>query len=293
MTLFRSLIIAAALVTGFAGVAGATPFFTQDPRTLPQGMWRVEEHLLLSDFDESLVDGHEAPLIGGRSASSLTLNTRVRYGVRDKLTVFADIPYVRKRLRATDGATRTNDGLGDVFLLAKYKFHDNRQTKTRAAVAAATKLNSGEYRGLPPELALGTGQTNWLLAGLAEKQVGRTTYYGSASHVWTGTRHDTNLDPGQVVNLNLAAEHLVGSGPWAVVAEINYSHQGRSSQDGQRVEASGSTLVNLAGGFQYRPRPKAGRTLVIETEVQVPVSKAGYVRALPDAVFYLGAYLIF
>jgi len=293
MRTLRRLIIAAALVTRFAGAAQATPFFTQDPRTLPQGMWRVEEHLLFSEFDESLVDGQEVPLLGGREASSFTANTRIRYGVRDDLTMFVDIPYARKRLVASDGVTRTNDGLGDLFVLAKYRFHDNRQTKTRAAVAAATKLNTGEYRGLPPELALGTGQANWLLAGLAEKQVGRTTYYGSASHVWTGTRYDTNLNPGQVMNLNIAAEHLLGSGPWAAVAEINYSHQGRSLQNGQRVEASGSTLVNLASGFQYRPRPKARRTLVIEAEIQVPVSKEGYVRTLPEAVFYLGAYAIF
>ena len=293
MTLLRSVIITAVLVAGISGAAQATPFFTQDPRTLPQGMWRIEEHLLLTDFDESLVDGHEAPLLGGHSASSLTVNTRLRYGVRDDLTVFADIPYVRKRLQATDGATRTNDGLGDVFLLAKCKVHDDRRSKTRAAVAAATKLKTGEYHSLPPELALGTGQTSWLIAGLAEKQVGRTTYYASASHVWTGTRHDTDLNPGQVVNLNLAAEHSLGPGSWAAAAEINCSHQGKSRQNRQRVEASGTTLVNLAGGFQYRPRPRAGRTIVIEAEVQVPVHTEGYARTLPDAVFYLGAYIIF
>ncbi len=281
-------------VMATASSAGATPFFTQDPRTLPQGKWRVELHLLTTTSDQSLVDGDEAPLLllGGR-ASSFVTEARVRYGATDRLTVFADFPYVRKSLEAPDGGERTNSGLGDIFVLAKWKVHDSRARGTRAAVALATKLPTGEYRHLQPELALGTGQTNWVLVALGEKEQGPNTFYGSASYVMTGGRTDTDTNPGQVVALNGAVEHKLGRSPYNVVGELNWAHQGRSEMAGATLEQSGSTVLNLAAGIQYSPPPKAGRKLVIETEVQLPVREDGFVRALPDYVWYLGGWMVF
>ncbi len=283
------MIIAVAWVA-LSAQAWATPFFTQDPRTLPKGVWRVEKHMLLLNSDESLVDGDEVSLVSGERFSSLTIESRVRYGVTDRLTVFADLPYVRRSLDTSNGE-QTNSGFGDVFVLAKWKVHDSRAARTRAAVVAATKLDTGEYRNLAPELALGTGQTNWIVGGLGEKQAGPNTWYASALYVMTGSRTDTDTNPGQVVMLNGAVEHRIGQSRYNLVGELNYSHQGRSEVSGQTVGASGSTILNAAGGFQYsRPR-KNGRMLVIETELQVPVRKDGFVRDLPEYLWYLGGWM--
>jgi hypothetical protein len=93
----------------------ATPWYTQDPRTLPEGGWRVEEHVLGTHIGNSLADGSEAPLPGGASGVSATvLHTRVRYGVRDDLTVFMDFPFVSKEVRGTGGQVQDKSGLGDL-----------------------------------------------------------------------------------------------------------------------------------------------------------------------------------
>lgn len=289
------LTLFAAAVWLLGGIAQATPFFTQDPRTLPEGKWRVESHFLYADIDESLVDGDSVPLVGGEEATSLTINTRVRYGVNDDLTVFVDIPYVRKTLTDNSGDKDTNEGLGDMVFLAKQKVYENPHKKSRAAVALARKFDTGEYRNLPPELATGTGQENWLLIALAERSLGKTTWYTSVGHVWTGRRDDLDVNPGQVFIANLAAEHRLGDSdnPWVAVGEINYFDQDKFRRGDNTVEASGSTTTKLALGLQYRPKPKAGRFYVIETEVQFPLAESGYTRTREDPLIYLGGYMVF
>jgi len=269
-----------------------TPFFTQDPRTLPAGKWRVETHLLSSHYEHSLVDGDEVPLLSGDSASASTYQTRIRYGAADKLTLFVDIPYVRKTVCA-GGVRRISNGRGDVALLVKYNIHDDRARGTRAAVALSTKLATGDYRNLPPELALGTGQTNWILVLLGEKQVGIDTYYASVAYVDTGERTDVDTDPGQVFRANVAIEHKVGDSPCNIVGELNYFHQGRFERVGETVETSGSTILNAAIGAQYAPRLQPGRLLIVESEIQFPIHSAGYSAALPDYTYYLGAWTVF
>ncbi|NLO05202.1 MAG: hypothetical protein GX131_05165, partial [candidate division WS1 bacterium] len=58
----KRITIAAALAIFTLGAAHATPWFTQDPRTLPEGKWRVEEHILYSETDSALVDGDRQAL---------------------------------------------------------------------------------------------------------------------------------------------------------------------------------------------------------------------------------------
>ncbi|MEN6401101.1 MAG: hypothetical protein ABFD94_04095, partial [Armatimonadia bacterium] len=60
-----------ALLLGLAAAtaAMATPWFTQDPRTLPEDKWRIEEHVLFSEVDSALVDGDKVPLPAGKFSS--------------------------------------------------------------------------------------------------------------------------------------------------------------------------------------------------------------------------------
>jgi len=102
-----------------SSLAAATPWFTQDPRTLPEGKWRVEEHVLYAPVDDRLVDGDREPLTTVQDFSSLTLHTRVRYGWTDNVTVFADLPYVFRHATANGGAKLDNEAMGDVLVLVK------------------------------------------------------------------------------------------------------------------------------------------------------------------------------
>lgn len=273
--------------------AQATPWFTQDPRTLPEGHWRVEQHAVYAWFDESLVASETRPLALGREASSLTLVTRVRYGARDDLTVLADVPWVRKRLTANDGSVRKESGLGDVLLLAKYRYHNRPAARSRRAVALYVKPHTGDYRDQPGLLAPGSGTVDWGLIHLWEQGRGATTWYASLGYVLTGTRSDLDRNPGDAWTYNLAAEQPLGKGRWSLVAEVNGRHEGRAYEKGQRVAASGASLLSFSPGLQYVQPGRAGRSTTLEAGVQIPLLRQGNLPAVPEYTAYAGGYAVF
>jgi hypothetical protein len=276
-----------------AAVAGATPWFTQDPRTLPAGHWRVEEHVLIQGINDGLANGHEAPLPNGATgASSLTALTRIRYGARDDLTVFVDIPFVDKELDTPAGPDR-NSGLGDLTFLAKWKYHEHKQANHRRALAGFVKLENGEHEGLPPLVSLGSGQMDYGLVHLWEWDTKEANYYASTGYVYRDTRSDTGVNPGDWVLFNAAMEHKLGKTPMNVVIELNGRHELESRRAGASVPSSGATIVSLSPGLQYSQRYKDGTAVTFEMGVQVPVITAGDLPALPDYTFYGGAYVIF
>lgn len=274
-----------------ATAALATPWFTQDPRTLPEGKWRVEEHFLFSEFDSALVNGEKVALPAGEF-SSFVAHTRVRYGVTDDLTVFLDVPWVRKRWTAANGDVTTADGLGDMMLLAKQKYHDNKAERSRRAWALAMKFHTGDSRGLAPPLAQGTGTTDFSLIHLWEKGVGDTTWFGSLGYTLTGDRRDLDRDPGDVGIFNLAAEHKLNP-RWNFVWELNGRYEGNTYAATGPAPSGGATTVSFTPGFQYnRPKP-GGKLLALEAGVQVPVYKHGDAAAIQDYTLYVGGYTIF
>lgn len=284
--------IIALCLFGLAAAANATPWFTQDPRTLKQGMWRVEEHILYSSVDNSLSDGNEVPFGAGGEFTNFILHTRVRYGIRDDLTVFVDAPWVNKRWTQSSGTVATDNGLGDMLFLLKYKYHDNRADKTRRAFALSLKPHTGDYVGLPGPLAQGTGTTDWTLFHLWEKGVGKATWYASLGYSLTGSRSDTGRNPGDAILFNLAAEHKL-SPEMNFVWEINGRYEGNTSGGALPVPASGATTIALTPGLQYTKTRTGGRFTTLEAGVQLPVITEGNLAAIPDYTIYAGGYTVF
>jgi hypothetical protein len=280
------------IALGLSSVASATPWFTQDPRTLPQGKWRVEEHVLYSDVDDALVDGDRVPFAAIEDFTSLTLHTRVRYGATDDLTVFVDVPYVRKRVTGLGGVETTNDGLGDLFFLAKYKYHDSKRHRLRQAAFVALKAENGEAEGLPGPLALGTGTTDWTFGHLWEKGLGEATGYASVGYTLTGDRDDLGTDPGDAIFFNVAAEHPIGHQGLQFVWEINGRHTGSTEAGGGTVPNTDSLIVAFSPGVQYVRRLKSG-PLQLEAGVQIPVYMQGDAPAIPNYTAYVGGFIVF
>jgi hypothetical protein len=277
----------------YAVAAHATPWFTQDPRTLPEGKWRVEEHVIYSSIDEGLANGDAVPLPGGvTDASALTLHTRIRYGVRDDLTVFIDLPWVDKQVDTPSGDL-DNDGLGDVQFVAKWKYHEDKEAGQRRAIAFTGKFETGEHEGLSPLLAPGTGQNDYGLTHLWEWRHGGATWYGNVGYILKDERADTNVNPGDWLVMNLAAEHQIGDSPVNFVWELNGRHEWHNRAAGLPVPNSGATIVALSPGFQYVSKKPNGRTIALEAGVQVPFFKHGDLPALPDYTVYAGGYAIF
>jgi len=277
----------------YAVAAHATPWFTQDPRTLPEGKWRVEEHFLYAGIDQGLADGEGVPLPGGvTNASSITAHTRIRHGVRDDLTVFVDLPWVRKSVHTATG-TVDNDGLGDIQFLAKWKYREDKEAGWRRAVAAFAKFDTGDAEGLPPLLATGSGQNDFGLTHLWEWRHAGSTWYAGTGYVYRDTRSDTGVNPGDWILLNLAAEHPIGDTHANFVWELNGRREARNRQAGQSLGNSGSTIISLSPGLQYVDKKANGRSITWEAGVQVPLFKHGNLPALPDYTVYAGGYAIF
>lgn len=272
-----------------ASLASATPWFTQDPRTLPEGKWRIEEHVIYAPFNDAVVDGDREPLGAVQDFSSLVLHTRIRYGVKDNLTVFMDVPWVFRRATGNDGITRENDDIGDIVLLAKGKYYENKERNSRRSWAVSLKLDTPPTVGLAAPLATGTGTTDLSLIHLWEKGAGDTTWYGSLGYTFTGDRPDLNRDPGDVVFANVAAEHKLGDSPWNFVWELNSRYEGEAWG---AWETTGGATVSVTPGFQYT-RPRPGGLLTLEAGVQIPVITTGDAPAIPDYTMYAGGYIIF
>lgn len=289
MTRLTIVVLALSFV---AGIAHATPWFTQDPRTLPAGKWRIEEHVLYSETDETLVDGDRAALPAGGEATSLTLHTRIRYGATDDVTVFADIPWVEREYTPASGVEQSHEGLGDLLLLGKYRYHQDAAAGTRRAVALFIKPNTGDYRNLSPLLATGTGTTNVGIMHLWEWQSGPTTWYAGAGYVYTGDRSDINIDPGDLILANLAAEQDFGDG-WKGVLELNGRHQFEARRGGADVPDTEWTTLSLTPGVQHYSHPAPGRLVVLEAGVQIPALYWGDRGALEDFTAYAGGFMVF
>jgi len=292
-TLSRLLTVTVGLLTA-ATIACATPWFAQDPRTLPQGAWRVEEHVLYSDITDALAAGENAPLAGGvASASATTLHTRLRYGLRDDLTVFVDAPYVFKRTHGPGGLVRDNSALGDLVFLAKYKYAEDKQAGKRRAVALIYKADTGDTEGLPGLLATGSGQSNLGLIHLWEWRARKATWYASAGYTWTDTRSDNGRNPGDLWTVNLALEQPLGQGAWRAIGELNGQYEGNASGGGATPATSGATVVSFSPGLQYVNQRPSGKSTTWEAGVQLPLITEGNLPALANYTFYAGGYLVF
>jgi len=275
------------------GIAHATPWFTQDPKTLPQGGWRFEEHMMYSGADSGLADGAAATLPGGLTDSStLIMQTRLRYGVTDKLTVFGDLPYVRQEIELASGDTGSNSGLGDITLLAKYQYHNDQASRHRRALAVFYKLENGDSNAAPALLSLGTGQENIGLIHLWEWDRSKVNWYANLGYVWTGEL-DSGKNPGDVILFNLAAEHRLGQTPWRFVWELNGQLQGKSDLNGAGVAQSGATTIYFTPGFQWVGQKHGSTVWNWETGVQLPLYEKGFLPAAQDYKLYAGGYVMF
>ncbi|MHB8996803.1 MAG: transporter [Armatimonadota bacterium] len=285
-------VLLALLLLVSATLAEATPFFTQDARTLPEGGWRIEEHVLYSNTDSSLSDGEKVPLVFGGEFTNFIARTRVRYGLRDDLTLFVDAPFVRRRWIQPGGAKVSESGLGDLFFHLKYKYHDNRPDRTRRAWQLSLKPHTGDYVGLPGPLAQGTGTTDWIALHLWEKERGNKTYYSSLGYVLTGSRSDTGRNPGDLILFNLAVERKLNPRT-NFVWEIMGRYEGNASGGALPAPPSGATVVSISPGLQYTMTASDGRYTTLEAGFPIPLIRKGDLPAIQDYAVYAGGYTVF
>lgn len=167
------------------------------------------------------------------------------YGVTENLEISMEIPYLIHDLKGGD----SEEGVGDINLVAKYLLIQEEERNPAFAVKGVVKLDNGNE-----DKGLGSAEKDYTVVAVASKAVGALTLHLQFGYSWIGGDNDETP-------YGLAFDYAA-SEPFHVVAEIN----GKRHPDRKDEENPLETLV----GFTY----KISDHLILD---------AGYRRGFTDA----------
>lgn len=166
---WRTVLFALALLPA-ASCFAAHPLITEDTGTQGQGNSQLE---LTAEL------GHDETTDAEEDAADLA--AVLAYGLRDNLDLLLTLPYQRADTR-TNGATTTEDGLGDIGFDAKWRFLE--EGRLSAAMKTGVTFPSGD-------------ETKGLGAGEANASVNLVASYETAQwggHLHLGYRSNRNVE---------------------------------------------------------------------------------------------------
>jgi len=281
--------------SGF-GSGGGMSVFTPD--TLDAGHWSAGFRLTYTrpeQRSDSELEALAAQHIHAHNTDyNLNASAGIAYGINHHLTLSAELPYVRRDdLREgthehLDGVSLNGveqlgsvAGIGDMSLLAKYRFTDGGTTGF--AVIGGIKIPTGSTHKKSPdgerletEHQPGTGSWDPVLGASASTKLGAVQLTASAIYQFStgGARH-TRL--GDRLQGGVALSHRFGSPPyehseshnhhhgdeldephhehahstWDAFVELAGEWEGRQTVDGEVEEASGGKWVYFAPGIRF------------------------------------------
>lgn len=151
------------------------------------------------------------------------------------------IPYLQRELR-TSGRTYQEEGLGDVVLFGKYRFHRKLYT--------------------------------WGLTGDVSYQTARKRFVFGANAAYTANLEARGFRPGNEVRVNLDTEYLLLPLKYQepgkevfVLVEWLFVHRDPSRFLGADLPSTGGTQLFIAPGIQYA----ASERLLLEASLALPV----------------------
>ncbi|HEY7641323.1 MAG TPA: hypothetical protein VH814_16460, partial [Steroidobacteraceae bacterium] len=208
------------------------------------------------------------------------------YGISDRVSVFARIPYSTRELTETeDGESEhtRHSGLADPEVYGQVQlWHSafDAQVGVRSSLfaVAGVKTDWGENDAtsdgerLDEHVQAGTGSTDWFGGLSGSYQIDRrSALFASAQYRHTG-RNDVGYQYGRIQLFNVAYEHKIGT-RWDAVLEANY----RTAQHDQ-VDGAGTLDPNTGGSITYlTPRLlfDVGNGWVLRASAQLPLSDSG------------------
>ena len=256
--------------SGFGGGGGAAVF---SPDTLNQGHWAAGLRLTLTR-PERRSDAELAALAGQHihahnTDDNLGASLGLAYGISHRLTVSAELPYVRRDdLRegthahaggiALNGVERLGSvaGIGDMSLLAKYRLTGGE--RAGFALVGGLKLPTGgtHERGpdgerLETEHQPGTGSWDPLLGATAAMPIGAVTLTASALYQFSrsGAQH-TRL--GDRLQGGIALSHRFGEPPHEHGEPHSHHHGDELDEHRETRSSSWNAFVELGGEWEGR-----------------------------------------
>ncbi|MBI4545631.1 MAG: transporter [Gemmatimonadetes bacterium] len=283
--------------------AQAIPFHTPTAMPLPLAESSIRSFFQHIEMRSVLRDGEE---ILNRDRVRLGIDLLplvVPYGVTPTTTVMAGIPYVWKTFRAGGGASRSNRGFGDAFLVVKQELlaRDFIAGNRRLAVFGGASFPTGETQedGVPlaAALRLGAGTVNPIGQAVyshvhdrlgVHARLGYSRALGSEFGVRPGSQWLYDLALGY--RLSPAVYQSERDATLAAYLEVNGAIVGRATRQGDPVSDTGGHTIFLSPGVQLIPLPN----WAFEASFQLPILRELRGTQLgPDWSLAIGARTVF
>ncbi|MBI4745612.1 MAG: transporter [Deltaproteobacteria bacterium] len=168
------------------------------------------------------------------------------YGVTENLEASMEIPYLIHDLKVGD----SEDGIGDINLVAKYLLIKEGERNPAFAVKGAVKIDNGDY-----DRGLGSGDKDYSLFAVASKTISQVTVHGHAGYTLVGDKKDKNLR--NITLYGLAIDYALTE-PLHILAEINGNRHPDSTaeEDDPRNALAGITYkvsdsLTLDAGYRW------------------------------------------
>jgi hypothetical protein len=247
------ILTAIIILTTFSNSANAGGISVDAGLTPPEDRWILRTQVRYRERRDDPTDMN-------RKMKTFAFPVVLAYGLRSDLTLLMRQRVISHKM-SVKGTTERDEGLGDLFILAKYR---------------AYRLNTPDYTlGIAPTIGLEfptghdsfTSETLDLKPGLFfSGRRGPWAVDLNIAYKWNGfaDRGKGGRDPGDGVSLDLAFAYQfsIGGRGFASLAPVLESDEKR----GHDIDNTGETFFYLSPGIKF-----STSSLILEALVQIPV----------------------
>ncbi|MFZ2197505.1 MAG: transporter [Thermodesulfovibrionales bacterium] len=256
---------------GVTGTTQAGPILTTSAATLQKGRLSLtlqSSYVKMDDFSDSELLGYSAREKDVHTLDYLySVSAAAAYGITDNLTLSLRVPYngfnnVREAHSDEPEEIHQHgdsDGIGDMTLLAHYRFLQMPSRQLESAVILGTKMPTGKTdeqdihgERFEAEHQPGSGSWDPIIGVAVTKRLGNVSLDASLRYtlVTEGTQ-DTDL--GDLMNYDLAFSYYVpGRLSMDLVLEANGEVKQKEEISGNKDENTGGHTLYLSPGIRVR-----------------------------------------
>jgi hypothetical protein len=287
---------------------------------LEMGGSAIRYDVRYTELSHEYVNGKRVPNVSQSSETYLTNQMSLTYGVAPGLWAALIVPYAHKTESVVNPTSSliSNDGIGDVSLLARYnliadhKFGDTRIVSVTGGIKFANgntslmdeggSLASSTTQPADPDMQLGTGTTDFLaglgyLIGFDDWSIGANVLAGIRGFGSGANGHVYGNNLNYDVSARYRIFENIGESITAAISPtifgalgIRGEWRGHELQDGQRIGDSGGDVMYVAPGMQIFFTP----SISLDATVWLPFIHALHGDQLAETVKVLaGAQVVF
>jgi hypothetical protein len=256
---------------GVSGTSQAGPILTTSAATLQKGRLALtlqSSYVKMDDFSDSELLGFSEE---GNDVHTLdylySVSAVAAYGITDDLTLSLRVPYnsfnnVREAHSDEPDEIHQHgdsDGIGDMTLLAHYRFLQMSSRQFQSALILGIKAPSGKTdeqdihgERFEAEHQPGSGSWDPIVGVAVTKRMGRVSLDADLRYALV-TEGSQDTDLGDMMNYDLAfSYHVPGKLSLDLVLEANGEWKQKEEINGSKDENSGGHILYLSPGMRVR-----------------------------------------